>query len=93
MPHVDTPWVGLAALMAMFAIPFLPSWLFEGPRTIKHRPRRHVCADCGARWTPGHDCEPEEPDDTRPLRVRLERIGSPKALERRSSPVRKTGNS
>ena len=40
MPHVDTPWVGLAALVAMFVIPFLPSWLFEGPRTIRHRPRR-----------------------------------------------------
>jgi hypothetical protein len=26
-------WVGLAALVAMFVIPFLPSWLFEGPRT------------------------------------------------------------
>ena len=24
----DVPWVGLAALIAMFVIPFLPSWLF-----------------------------------------------------------------
>ena len=56
MPHVDTPWVGLAALVAMFVIPFLPNWLFEGPRTIRHRPRRHLCADCGAPWTPRHSC-------------------------------------
>jgi hypothetical protein len=55
-PHVDTPWIGLAALVAMFAIPFLPSWLFEGPRTIKHYPRWHVCGDCGAPWTDGHTC-------------------------------------
>ena len=27
MPQVDTPWVGLAALVAMFVIPFLPDWL------------------------------------------------------------------
>jgi hypothetical protein len=52
----STPWIGLLALVAMFALPFLPSWLFEGPRTIKHHPRRHVCGDCGARWTEDHDC-------------------------------------
>jgi hypothetical protein len=84
MPQVDTPWVGLAALVAMFAIPFLPSWLFEGPRTTRHRPRRHVCADCGAPWTPRHACELEEPDDTRPLRGRLERVATSKALVPRS---------
>ena len=26
------PWIGLLALVAMFVIPFLPSWIFEGPR-------------------------------------------------------------
>jgi hypothetical protein len=55
----DTPWVGLAALILMFLIPFLPSWLFEGPRTVKHWPRRHVCGDCGAPWTEGHVCAAE----------------------------------
>jgi hypothetical protein len=50
------PWIGLAALLAMFVIPFLPSWLFEGPRTIKHRPRRRICGDCGAPWIDDHDC-------------------------------------
>ena len=30
------PWFGLAALVSMFIIPYLPSWLFEGPRTVKH---------------------------------------------------------
>jgi hypothetical protein len=47
MPHAPTPWVSLAALLAMFLLPFLPAWLFEGPRTVKHRPRRHVCGECG----------------------------------------------
>jgi hypothetical protein len=31
MPQVPTPWVGLATLIVMFAIPFLPDRLFEGP--------------------------------------------------------------
>ena len=55
----EIPWAGLAALAAMFLIPFLPSWLFEGPRTVAHRPMRHVCAECGAPWTNGHACAPE----------------------------------
>jgi hypothetical protein len=96
MPHVETPWVGLAALGAMFVIPFLPSWLFEGPRTIRHRPRRHVCADCGAPWAPWHLCEldaPDEPEGRRPLRAQLRRIGSSRALEPRRRPVEKIGNS
>ncbi len=58
MPHTPTPWVGLAALLAMFLLPFLPAWLFEGPRTIKHWPRRHVCGECNAPWTDGHTCAP-----------------------------------
>lgn len=52
----DIPWAGMAALAAMFVIPFLPDWLFEGPRTVKHWPRHHVCGDCGAVWTDGHTC-------------------------------------
>ncbi len=36
MPDAPIPWVGLAALLAMFVLPFLPDWLFEGPRTSKH---------------------------------------------------------
>ena len=59
MPDNPTPWVGLAALVLMFLIPFLPSWLFEGPRTIRHRPRRHVCTDCGAAWSQDHACQLE----------------------------------
>ena len=57
----DVPWIGLLALVAMFVIPLLPEWLFEGPRTVRHRPRRHVCADCGAAWTADHRCEPTGP--------------------------------
>jgi hypothetical protein len=59
MPHTPTPWIGLAALIAMFVIPFLPDWLFEGSRTTKHWPRRHVCGDCHALWTDGHTCASE----------------------------------
>ena len=59
MPDIPTPWVGLAALLAMFVLPFVPDWLFEGPRTVRHRPRRHVCGDCNAPWTEGHICSPE----------------------------------
>jgi hypothetical protein len=59
MPHPPTPWLGLAALVAMFVIPFLPDWIFEGPRTTKHRPRRHICGNCDAPWTAGHTCEGE----------------------------------
>jgi hypothetical protein len=69
MPHVDTPWVGLAALVAMFVVPFLPGWLFEGPRTVKHYPRRHVCGDCGAPWADDHVCSA----DRAPVRHLLRR--------------------
>jgi hypothetical protein len=60
MPHAPTPWIGLAAVVAMFVLPFLPAWLFEGPRTVKRYPRRVLCGDCGASWTDGHLCELEE---------------------------------
>jgi hypothetical protein len=30
MLHSPTPWVDLATLIAMFVLPFLPAWLFEG---------------------------------------------------------------
>lgn len=70
----DTPWIGLLALMVMLIIPFLPSWLFEGPRVVKHRPRRHVCGDCGALWTDGHACAFETYDYHTPLRGQLSRL-------------------
>jgi hypothetical protein len=51
------PWIALAAVAAMFVLPWLDArGLFDGPRTIRHRPRRHVCADCAQPWTPGHQC-------------------------------------
>ena len=51
------PWIALAAAAAMFVLPWLDArGLFDGPRTIRHRPRRHVCADCAEPWTPGHQC-------------------------------------
>src|SRR4029450_7793993 len=54
MAHNPVPWIGTLALVAMFVIPFLPDWIFEGPRTVRHWPRRHVCGECGAGWTDGH---------------------------------------
>ena len=80
MPHTPTPWLGLAAVIAMFVLPFLPEWLFEGRRTIKHYPRRHVCGYCNAPWTEGHDCvssieETGPPDADALLRGDLRRLG------------------
>jgi hypothetical protein len=84
MPHVNTPWIGLIALVAMFVLPFLPPWLFEGPRTIRHHPRRHVCADCGAPWVAGHTCATGgEPLRGAPLRGEIWRPTRETALERR----------
>jgi hypothetical protein len=84
----DIPWAGLAALIAMFVIPFLPSWLFEGPRTVKHWPRRHVCGDCGAPWTEGHLCPIEAASPAPPIRGELRRLRPRRELERRRpSPV------
>jgi hypothetical protein len=58
MSDVPIPWIGLAALVAMFVLPFLPSWIFEGPRSIKHWPREHICARCDGAWTEDHRCVP-----------------------------------
>ena len=82
MPHAPTPWVGLAALVAMFVLPMLPNWLFEGPRTFKHRSRRHICADCSAPWTSDHDCTAELREVVEPLRGELRRLDRTAALER-----------
>lgn len=43
----------------MFVIPFLPGWLFEGPRKVRHWPRRHICAECGVPRNDGHPCAEE----------------------------------
>jgi hypothetical protein len=97
MPHPNTPWIGLAALVAMFVLPFLPAWLFEGPRKVKHYPRRHVCGLCGAPWTADHACVPDRvPDrvparvadrasERRPLRGQLRRVRPSTELVRRSA--------
>jgi hypothetical protein len=94
MADSPVPWVGLLALVAMFVIPFLPDWIFEGPRTVRHWPRRHVCGECGADWTAGHVCDgdlglvhpvgqerPAEPEPVPPARGRVRgRAGSRSAL-------------
>jgi hypothetical protein len=69
MPDTPVPWVGLAALVAMFLLPYLPEWLSEGPRTGKHWPRRHVCGDCGAPWIDQHTCSPAGREPGAPLRA------------------------
>ena len=97
MPHTPTPWIGLAAVLAMFVLPFLPDWLFQGPRRVKHWPRRHVCGYCEAPWTAGHTCEPEAIEARTeieagtgtgieagpPLRGELRRVRPSTELERR----------
>jgi hypothetical protein len=83
----NVPWAGLVALMAMF---LLPARLFE-PRRIKHRPIRHVCADCGAPWAAGHTCDPgpvalggaDRLDPDRPVQVELIRLDRPRELKPR----------
>ena len=75
------PWLGLAALVSMFVIPYIPSWLFEGPGTVKHWPRRHVCGVCGEAWTQRHTCRPAGPM-AGPLRGELLAEG-----EKREPPV------
>ena len=82
MPHSPTPWIGLAALLAMFVLPYLPNRLFEGPRTIKHRPRRHICGDCGAPWTNDHTCTPVIDMASPPLHGELLRRQPATELER-----------
>jgi hypothetical protein len=87
MAPVHTPWAGLVALIAMFAIPFLPDWLFEGPRTIRHHRRRHLCGECGVAWTDGHNCDSVGPLGREPLQGELRRMDRSTPLEgRRTRP-------
>jgi hypothetical protein len=87
MTHTPIPWVGLAALIAMFIIPFLPDWLFEGPRTIKHRPRRHICGDCNAPWTDRHTCSLEVREARPSLQGQLRRLQPSAEPEHRATPI------
>jgi hypothetical protein len=84
MPDTPIPSVGLAALVAMVLLPYLPEWLFEGPGTIRHRPQRHVCGDCGAPWINEHTCSPADRAPGPPLRGELRRLHPPAQLERRA---------
>ena len=83
------PWIGLAAIVAMFVLPLLPAWLFEGPRTIKRYPKRVVCGDCGAPWTDDHSCDlvvvAPRPQARPPLRAEVRRVSPGRALARRSA--------
>jgi hypothetical protein len=90
MLRAGTPWIGLVALLAMFVLPFLPAWLFEGPRTIRHHPRRHVCADCGEPWTDDHTCVTGLVPGRELLQGELRRTGMSAALERRPTQLSET---
>jgi hypothetical protein len=74
-----TPWIGLIAVVAMFVIPLLPEWVFTGPRTIRHWPQRHLCAECGSTWSDGHVCDLDDagPRQRRLPRVELRRVRHP----------------
>ena len=74
-------------LVSMFVIPYLPSWLFDGPGTVKHWPRRHVCGVCGEAWTQRHTCRPAGPM-AGPLRGELRRLAPPANPDR--TPVKAT---
>ena len=89
MTHNPVPWVGLLGLVAMFVIPFLPDWIFEGPRTVRHWPRRHVCGVCGAGWTSGHACDVTEPEPALADRARAEGRGEPAPALPAPAPARR----
>jgi hypothetical protein len=97
------PWIGLAAIAAMFLLPWLDArGLLDGPHTILRRPRREVCADCAAPWTPDHQCTgwleaavrepvvplqpPSAPPTPPPLRAQLVRTDQPTLPSRRRRP-------
>lgn len=77
----------------MFRLPRLEArGLLDGPRTIRRRPRRQVCADCQAPWTSDHRCagwpeaaarepvvtlRPDPPSAAPRPRVRPTRTGQP----------------
>jgi hypothetical protein len=94
------PPIGLAAIAAMFLLPWLDArGVFDGPRTIRRRPCREVCADCASPWTPDHQCagwleaavrepvvplRPVEPPPAPPrLRIQLTRTDQPALPPRR----------
>jgi hypothetical protein len=99
--HTPVPWIGMAAIAAMFLLPWLDArGLLDGTRTIRRRPRRVVCADCWAPWTPGHQCAsrleaaagepvvplyPVEPTAPPRVRVQLTRTDRPALPRRRRS--------
>jgi len=99
--NAPVPWIALAAVAAMFLLPWLDArGLLDGPRTIRHRPRRQLCADCQAPWTSDHQCagwpeaaagepvvplRPEPPSAPPRLRVRLNRTDQPALPRRRRS--------
>jgi hypothetical protein len=73
MPNSPVPWVGLAALAAMFLLPLLRDWLFRGARTSKHWLGRHSLATARSRDQRAH-LHPRESQAGLVLRGQLRRL-------------------
>ena len=83
MPDIPTPWVGLAALLAMFVLPFVPDWLLRGRGRSGTARAGMSAATATPPWTEGHICSPEASEAEPPLRGELRRLAPPAELERR----------
>ena len=81
--RASVPWIGLAAIAAMFLLPFLDArGLFDGPHIIRRPPRRVLCADCASSWTPDHQCAGWLEAAVREPVVPLQPPASPPAVQR-----------
>jgi hypothetical protein len=65
MPDTPVPWVGLAALVAMFLLPYLLDRLFERPRTSKPG---HTATFAATAALPGPTGTPATPPSVMPAR-------------------------
>ena len=83
MPDIPTPWVGLAALLAMFVLPFVPDWLLRG-RGRSGTGRAGMSAATATPPGPrGTSARLKRARPNRPLRGELRRLAPPAELERR----------
>ena len=81
--RASVPWIGLAAIAAIFLLPWLDArGLFDGPSIVRRRPRRVVCADCAGSWTSGHQCAGWLEAAVREPVVPLQPPASPPAVQR-----------
>jgi hypothetical protein len=88
MPDTPVPWVGLAALAAMFVLPLLPDWLFEEPAstgcagtsvaTAALLDRRAHLHPRGERGRPGPSWPAAPASRRRSRRLGCNRLGRPR---------------